>query len=336
MEGFCSSVVASTGAMNLGQAFELPPELRPDLPKARRAAWLSIVLLGIGSVVLAFTMGQSEAMKTAWVTEVLSMLPPAAYLIATRYELRPPTERFPFGYFRSISVSYLVAACALTLIGLWLLWDALTKLLGQRRPPIGSVVLFGHQLWAGWTMIAALSASMLVGMLLGKLKEPLADRLHDKALKAEAQMNRDEWISEGAAIAGLLLVAFGFWWGDAGAAAFISIEIVRDGWHNVRQVIGDLMDEAPTVMEKRELEALPRKLQQTAERMPWVERAAARLREQGRVLTGEVFVVPKPDTTDLVSHLESAANQFSELDWRLHGLVVAPVSGLDDDTPPRS
>jgi cation diffusion facilitator family transporter len=322
--------------MKLGQVFELPAELRPDLPKARRTAWLSIVLLGIGTVVLAFTMGQSEAMKTAWVTEILSMLPPAAYLVATRYELRPPSERFPFGYFRSISISYLVAAASLTLIGLWLLWDALTKLIGQKRPPIGSVVLFGHQIWAGWTMIAALTASMFVGMLLGRLKEPLADRLHDKALKAEAEMNRDEWISEGAAIIGLLLVAFGLWWGDAGAAAFISVEIVRDGWHNVRQVIGDLMDEAPTVMEKRELETLPKKLQDAAERMPWVEHAAARLREQGRVLTGEVFVVPRPDTPDLVARLEAAAEEFASLDWRLHGLLVTPVSGLDDNTPPRS
>jgi hypothetical protein len=34
--------------------------------------------------------------------------------------------------------------------------------------------------------------------------------LDNKALKAEAEMNRDEWISEGSAIIGLILVAFGF------------------------------------------------------------------------------------------------------------------------------
>jgi divalent metal cation (Fe/Co/Zn/Cd) transporter len=161
-------------------SFELPAELRPDLQKAKRVAWLSIVLLTIGSAIYVVTMGQSEAMKTAWVTEILSILPPVAYLVALRFELRPPTRRFPFGYFRAISISYLIAACALTLIGLWLLWDALTKLIGQKRPPIGSMVIFGHQLWAGWVMIAVLIASMLVGMLLGRLKEPLAKRLHDK------------------------------------------------------------------------------------------------------------------------------------------------------------
>jgi divalent metal cation (Fe/Co/Zn/Cd) transporter len=132
------------------------------------------------------------------------------------------------------------------------------------------------------------------------------------------------------------LVAFGFWWGEAGAPAFISVEIIKDGWHNIRQVIGDLMDEVQRVMEKRELETLPKKLKEAAEQMPWVERAAARLREQGRVLTGEVFVVPQSGTSDLVSQLEAAAQKFSDLDWRLHGLVVTPVSQLDGDDPPQS
>jgi cation diffusion facilitator family transporter len=322
--------------MSVGRPFALPPELKPDLARARRIAWRSIVLLGIGSVVLALTMGQSEAMKTAWVTEVLSMLPPAAYLVATRIELRPPTERFPFGYFRAISISYLVAACALTLIGAWLLWDAATKLIGQQRPPIGSMVLFGRQLWAGWIMMAALAASMFMGMMLGRMKDPLADRLHDKALKAEAQMNRDEWMSEGAAVLGLLLVAFGFWWGDAAAAAFISLEVIRDGWHNVRQVVGDLMDEAPSIMERHDLEPLPKRLAAAAGRLEWVNRAAVRLREQGRVLSGEIFVVPKPGTEDLVRRTESAAEELGKLDWRLHGLVVTPVSRLESDGPPRS
>jgi cation diffusion facilitator family transporter len=321
--------------MKIGRTFTLPPELAPDLARARRIAWLSIVLLGIGSVVLALTMGQSEAMKTAWVTEVLSMLPPAAYLLATRVELRPPTERFPFGYFRSISISYLVAACALTLIGAWLLWDSATKLIGQQRPPIGSMVVFGRQIWAGWIMMAALGASMFMGMMLGRLKQPLAERLHDKALKAESEMNRDEWISEGAAIAGLLLVAFGFWWGDAVAAAFISLEVIRDGWHNIRQVVGDLMDEAPTVMERRDLEQLPKRLAAEAGRLDWVDRAAVRLREQGRILTGQVFVVPNPGTDDLVHRVETAAEELGKLDWRLHGLVVTPVSHLEAEAPPR-
>jgi cation diffusion facilitator family transporter len=322
--------------MNIGREFRLPEDRRPDLHKAKRAAWLSIPLLLLGTTALILTVGRSEAMKTAWVTDLLSILPPAAFLVATRFELRPPSKRFPFGYFRAISISYLVAACVLTLIGLWLLVDSLSKLAARERPPIGSMVLMGHQFWAGWAMIAALLFSMLIGILLGHLKRPLAERLHDKALRADAQMNHDEWMSEAAAVGGIMLVAFGLWWGDAVAAAFISLEIVRDGWQNVRQVVGDLMDEAPTIMEKRELESLPRKVAHAAEELPWVERAAVRLREQGRVLSGDVFIVPRAGTADLVQRIEEAAADLAKLDWRLYGLVVAPVASLEDLTPPRT
>jgi cation diffusion facilitator family transporter len=322
--------------MSIGRAFELPERLRPDRARAKRVAWLSIGLLSLGSIALLLTMGQSEAMKTAWVTEVLSMLPPAAFLIATHYEFRPPSERFPFGYLRAISISYLVAAASLSIIGLWLLIDAVMKLVRQERPPVGTMVLFGHQFWAGWAMIAVLSASMVVGMVLGHLKKPLAERLHDKALKAEAEMNQDEWISEAAAILGILLIGFGFWWGDAGAAAFISLEIVRDGWKNIRQVVADLMDEAPTIMDQQDLEPLPGKLRDMARQLPWVERAAVRLREQGRTLTGEVFVVPRAGTPDLARQLDAATADLSNLDWRLHGLTVVPVSHLESDSPPRT
>jgi cation diffusion facilitator family transporter len=321
---------------DVGKRFELPADRRPDLDRAKRAAWLSIPLLLLGTTALILTVGQSEAMKTAWVTDVLSILPPAAFLVATRFELRPPSKRFPFGYFRAISISYLVAAAVLTLIGLWLLVDALSKLITRERPPIGSMVLLGHQFWAGWAMIAALIFSMLIGILLGRLKRPLAERLHDKALRADAQMNHDEWISEAAAVGGIMLVAFGIWWGDAAAAAFISLEIVRDGWQNIRQVVGDLMDEAPTIMDRRELESLPGKVAQAAEQLPWVERAAVRLREQGRVLSGDVFVVPRAGTADLVARIEEASADLVKLDWRLYGLVVAPVATLEDEGPPRT
>ena len=322
--------------MTIGRSFELPEQFAPDRARAKRVAWLSIALLTLGSIALLLTMGQSEAMKTAWVTEVLSILPPAAFLIATGYEFNQPTERFPFGYLRAISISYLVAAASLSLIGLWLLVDAVMKLVKQERPPVGTMVLFGHQFWAGWAMIGVLAASMLVGMVLGRLKKPLAERLHDKALKAEAEMNRDEWISEAAAIGGILLIGFGFWWGDAAAAAFISLEIVRDGWHNIRQVVGDLMDEAPTVMDCRDLEPLTRKVRESAQQLPWVERAAVRLREQGRALTGEVFVVPRAATQNLTLQLEAATTDLSNLDWRLYGLVVVPVARLESETPPRT
>jgi hypothetical protein len=50
--------------------------------------------------------------------------------------------------------------------------------------------------------------------------------------------------------------------------------------HNIRQVMGGLMDEAPTVMEKREVEELPKRLQPAAEPMPRTSGGAYGSREE--------------------------------------------------------
>ena len=324
--------------MSIGRPFEFPEELRAQYRRIRTVSWLSIVLLFIAGTMVYLTVGQSQAMKTAWISDFLTAVPPMALLVAMRYELRPPSKRFPTGYTRAISVAFLVTASVLSVVGLYLLYDSLTKLLRREHPPIGTIELFGNQFWLGWAMLATLFFSMCVGITLGRLKAPIAKKLQSKALQAEAEMNQAEWMSEGAAILGILAVAFGFWWGDSAAAAFISIEIIRDGWHNVRQVIGDLMDEAPTKLGKRELEELPEKVVATARRLPWVIDAGARLREHGHAVTGEIFVVPRDGhamgAASLMRATEDAAREVQRLDWRLHGLAVVPVSALESRIPP--
>ena len=314
---------------NDGRAFALPEELQGQRKRAAHLAWLSIVLLGSSTVFLALTLGSSQAMKTAWISDILSIIPPIALLVAMRFELRPPSERFPYGYTRAIGISFLVTASVLTLMGAWLFVDAAMKLLKKEHPPIGLAVYFGHSMWAGWAMIAALAYSIVCGSLVGQLKKGVAEKLKDKEQDAEAQMNRDEWLSEGAAIVGLLLVGFGHWWGDAGAAAFISVNMIRDGAHNLKQVIADLMDETPTQMGSRELETLPGRLKDAAEALPWVSRASVRLREHGRALTGDVYLVPREED-GLVARLEQATEKLTALDWRLHDLNLVPVARLED------
>ena len=324
--------------MSVGQQYRFPPEKWEQREKLRRLSWISVGMLLLATVITALTAGQSQAMKTAWMSDFLTAIPPAALLVALRFELREPTERFPEGYARAISVAFLVTACVLTSIGLYLLYDSVMKLVHREHPPIGTIVLFGRQLWLGWVMIAALVVSAIIGYTLGKLKTPVAEELHSKALRAEADMNRAEWLSEAAAVVGITLVAFGVWWGDAAAAAFISIEIVRDGWKNIRQVIGDMMDESPTKLGERELEALPLRLRAEVRQMPWVKDAAVRLREHGHTVTGEVFVVPRPDglsAAELLTETERAAAQLERADWRLHGLMVVPVRELEETSPPR-
>jgi divalent metal cation (Fe/Co/Zn/Cd) transporter len=325
--------------MKLGQPFEFPPEQAEARRKARRLSWISLGLLFSGTVGLALTLGGSQAMKTAWISDLLSLVPPITILVAMRQEEKKPSARFPYGYFRSISVAFLATAAALMIIGLWLFVENVMKLLAQQRPPIGAASVLGHvfPFWAGWLMLAPLTYSIVCAVVVGQLKRPVAMKLHDKVLMADADMNRAEWMSEGAAVIGLLLVGFGFWWGDSATAAIISLQVMHDGWHNLRQVIGDLMDESPTEMGAKELEDLPREIKDAAERLPWVRQAAVRLREHGHVLSGEVFVVPDDGdgTADFVKRLDETAEALKKMDWRLYSLSVVPTADLEDAAHPK-
>ena len=58
-------------------------------------------------------------------------------------------------------------------------------------------------------------------------------------------MNKADWMTGAAAIGGILGIGLGWWWADAVAAAFISLDILHDGYINLRQAVFDLMNQIP-------------------------------------------------------------------------------------------
>jgi divalent metal cation (Fe/Co/Zn/Cd) transporter len=167
-------------------------------------------------------------------------------------------------------------------------------------------------------------------VILGHLKLPLAKRLHDKALYADAAMNKAGWMSESAAAVGIVGLGFGFWWADPVAASLIALGILRDGWRNLTQAFSDLMDAAPRPVGSDKLDPLPEKLTRALEELDWVERAAVRVREEGHVLAGEAFVVPR-GRVDLTARIGEAVEKLKGLDWRLYDLTIMPVRALNEE-----
>src|SRR5918999_73387 len=139
-----------------GRDFELPEELEPVQRKAVRIEWLTLAYLLSAVILLALTLGQSQAMKAAWIEDMLSLLPPAAFLIANRIRNRPADAKFPWGLHRSVSIAYMIAAFALLVLGAFVFFDSALKLISLEHPPIGVIQLFGEEIWLGWLMIGAL------------------------------------------------------------------------------------------------------------------------------------------------------------------------------------
>lgn len=303
---------------------ELPPEKQSDFRRARRLEIISAVYFVSVVVVMGLAAGSSQAMRTAWIEDLLGLVPPIAFLVGARLAGRPPSPKFPYGYHRATSIAFLVAAVAQTATGLFLLGDGTVQLIKDEQPSIGTKEVLGLVIWEGWIMLAALAYSVIPMVVLGRLKLPLSRKLHDKAMATDADLNKDDWITGTVAALGVGGIAAGVWWFDAAAGVMISLLVCHDGIRNLIASIGDLMDRMPEGVDHRQLRTLVEKIEEELEGLPWVEAASVRLREHGNFIVGDAFVEPMASTIEL-RQLVDARRRIEALDWRLGAINVVPM-----------
>lgn len=313
---------------------EFPPDVEACYRQARRLEWITIAYLLSAASLVFLTMGSSQAMRTAFFDDAISLTPAIAFLVGTRIARRGAHPDFPYGRHRATSIAHLVAALSLCAMGGYLLFEAVMKYLMGERATIGGFDLFGTMVWGGWPMYAALLYSSLPTVILGRIKLKLATRMHDKALFTDAQMMKADWLTALATAIGVTGSGFGLWWLDPLAAALVSADILRDGLGTLKTAISDLSDRRPEKADKSGFEPLPHQAAAYLRGLDWVQDAAVRLREEGHVLIGEAFVVPRAGTTDLLQRLERAAGETKGLDWRIHDLVLVPVTAIPKGAPP--
>jgi divalent metal cation (Fe/Co/Zn/Cd) transporter len=313
--------------MNVRQPIRLPDDVQQNLRRAKRLEWVTFAYMFSCVVVIYLTQGQSQAMKAVWVEDILGLIPPAAYLISAHWRWKAPTKRFPYGYHHAVSIAFLCAAVALLGLGTLILFDSLSVLVKREHPTVGVVELFGRQVWLGWLMYPALLYSIAGMVVIGRKKLPVARDLHDKTLAADAKMNKADWMTAIAGIAGITGIALGWWWMDAVAAGAISVAIVNDGWEALREVITDLMDEVPTVAEEGQDDDWEQKLVGALRTLDWIRDVDVRLREEGNVFTGEVFVVPAT-TEGFERRVVEVRELARNVDWRFWDLSLVAVEKL--------
>ncbi len=85
--------------------YDLPPDKEQVNKRAVKLQWLTIAYILSAIAVLALVLGQSQAMKAAWVEDVLSLLPPIAFLVASRVRDKPPTKPRSTGDLGGVSVA---------------------------------------------------------------------------------------------------------------------------------------------------------------------------------------------------------------------------------------
>jgi divalent metal cation (Fe/Co/Zn/Cd) transporter len=308
---------------------ELPPEQERAMRRAVRLEWFTIAYMLTALVAVYFALGSSQAMKAAWLEDMLSLVPPAAFLIANRYRDRRPTEEMEWGYHRAISVAYLAGAIAIVALGAFILFDSSHKLILAEHPSIGLVEVFDWHFWQGWLMIAVLVYTGVPPVILGLMKKPLAEKLHDKVLYADAEMQRADWMTAGAAGVGVIGIGFGIWWLDSAAAIVIALDVVHDGMRYVSRATLNLMDARPRTYDESKPHPLKLQVEKELLEMDWVREAIVRMRELGQVFELGVLVVPATDD-ELPDRVEETIERLKALDWKAHDVTVTVVRSLDD------
>lgn len=309
------------------EKFEYPPELNQKFLTAKKLEWVTIGYLITAAILMMLVMGNSQTMKTAWFEDVLSLTPPISFLIASKFYLKPRNREFPFGYHRVVSIAYLCSALALFTIGVYLFSDSAIKLIEAEHPAIGTVVIFGEQVWLGYMMIAALIYGSVPAIFLGMKKLPLAKELHEKNLYTDAQMNKADWMTGVAAIVGILGIGLGWWWSDAAAAIIISFDIIHDGGRNLKQAVFDLMNQIPKTADNKKDEPLLKEISNILNKESWIKDFKIRVREEGHIYYGEAFVIPENEK-DLLPKIESTVDKVSKLNWLIYEFNIIPVSSL--------
>jgi divalent metal cation (Fe/Co/Zn/Cd) transporter len=310
---------------------DLPHEQHHALKKAVRWEWFTIAYTSCTIALVAFVVGNSQAMRTAWIEDMLSLIPQLSFLIALVFVRRKPTRDYPYGMHRAMGVGHLVAGVALLAVGLNLAFEAVSGLINTEHPTIGTVNLFGHTIWLGWLMVAVM-VPIVVGpvFLYGPAKAKLAPLLHNKLLYADADMAKADWHTNAASIVGVLGVGVGLWWLDGTAALFISLGIIWDGVRNTKSAVIDLMDQRARTCDDEYPDPLAHDITAHLREQKWIKDAAVRMRDQGQVFHVEAFVLPRRKRVP-VEWIDEISESIAGLDWKVQDVVVVVGETLPDE-----
>ncbi|HST43980.1 MAG TPA: cation transporter [Luteimonas sp.] len=309
------------GEIKVRDARPLPAEQLAALARARRLCWWSLLLLSGTTVMMYLSMGGSQAMKTALVEDVLSLMPPLAFLVACWFQRKPIDVEYANGRSRAFDVNFLIASVALTGVGVALVWDSAHTLLTRTHPVIQTVEIGGALVWQGWVMIAALVVSSIPPVLLGRAKMRLARTLSLKPLHTDADTNKADWMTALAGIAGIVGIGYGLWWADAAAALFIAVSVLKDGISNLRAAVRDMHDARPQEVDRGDADPITRDVRDAVAALDWVASCRVRLHEEGFYVCGAIFIQPVGEGV-AAGQLRAAHEAARAVHWRVDEIVV--------------
>lgn len=188
--------------------------------------------------------------------------------VAVRLSDRPADENHPFGHGKIEAVSALAETALLFLTAIWIVWEAIERLLSE-----------AVAIDVPWYAVAVILGSIAIDFGRSRALMKVAKATRSQALEADALHFSSDMISSAVVLVGLGSAALGYPKGDAVAAIGVALFIAHVGYGMGRRTIDVLVDAAPAGMAERACAAI--------DGVPGVARVA---RVRARPMGGEVLI----------------------------------------------
>jgi cation diffusion facilitator family transporter len=153
---------------------------------------------------------------------------------AVRYSDQPPDEEHHYGHAKAESVAALVETALLFLTTVWIVYEAIFRLMGQQHP-----------VEITWWAVAIIIGSIMIDFSRSRALTRVAKKTSSEALEADAlHFSSDMW-SSCVVLLGLGTVWLGFPLADALAALIVSAFVALAGWRLGKRTLATLLDTAP-------------------------------------------------------------------------------------------
>jgi cobalt-zinc-cadmium efflux system protein len=197
-----------------------------------------------------------------WIVNSLALLADAGHMLtdvaalsltlaAIWFAAKPATAKKTFGYYRLEILAAFVNGVALVALSLFVIYEAYER---WAQPP---------EIRGAWlTAIAA--GGLIINLICAWLLH--GDHAHDLNLRgAWLHVVGDALGSVTAIVAGVLIVAFGWFWADAVCSVLISLIIVYSAWNLIKESVNVLLEGTPSHINLKAVEEAIRETENVAD-----------------------------------------------------------------------
>ena len=214
----------------------------------RLEAWVSIVVntaLAALKGVLGLAIGSLALLADA-VHTISDIATSAVVLFGFKIASKPADREHPFGHGRAEYVATLIIAVILGVVG----FEFIKSAVGRLMAPV--------PISAGWGVLAAILATVLVKLWMGQFALLLGQRIESSTLKADAWHHRSDAFSSVLVLVAVAGSANGYLILDGLGGLLVGLYMIVTGYRLAREVIDPLLGAPPPAALVQQIRALCR------------------------------------------------------------------------------